>query len=135
MGKGKGRRSVGDGELRDNQRLKLENQKLKKQISSLRKQLSRIDIDRYSHLKDMIEQDDANDAPYNTKDALEDLKRKWECHKCARDFLRLVIVPRQDGTFYLRRCPTCMHKTKLKKYNDEVEGIGSDDKVYRKTDY
>lgn len=131
---GKGRRPVGDGELRVNQRLKLENQKLKKQISSLRKQLSRIDIDRYQSLKDIIEAHDEQDIEFDSTMALDDLKRKWECHKCARDFLRLVIVPRVDGTFYLRRCPTCMHKTKLKKYNDDVEGIGSDDKIYSKSD-
>lgn len=132
MGKGKGRRSVGDGELRDNQRLKLENQKLKKQISSLRKQLSRIDIDRYQSLKDIIEAHDEQDEQFDTTIALDDLKHKWECHKCSRDYLRLVIVPRVDGTFYFRRCPTCMNKTKLKKYTEDVEGITSDDQIYSK---
>lgn len=132
MSKGKGRRSVGDGEQRDNQRLKLENKKLKQQISSLRKQLSRIDIDRYQSLKDMIENQAEEDTQFDTDQALEDLKRKWECHTCARDYLRLVIVPRADGTFYTRRCPTCLNKTKLKKYTDDVEGITSDQPIFAK---
>lgn len=123
---GKGRRAVGDGEIRDNQRLKLENQKLKKQISSLRKQLSRIDIDRYQSLKDIIENQAEEDNQFETDRALDDLKRKWECHVCAKDYLRLVVVPRQDGTFYFRRCPSCMNKTKLKRYTENVEGITSD---------
>ena len=130
---GKGRRSVGDGEIRDNKRLKLENQKLRKQISSLRKQMSRIDIDRYQNLKDIIEAQEVEDDSFDTVIALDELKRKWECHGCQTDYLRLVVVPRIDGTFYFRRCPTCKNKTKLKKYTDEVEGIDGEDKVYRKT--
>jgi hypothetical protein len=130
---GKGRRSVGDGELRDNKRLKLENQKLRKQISSLRKQLNRIDIDRYQSLKDIIEAHEEEDAGFAGQLALADLKKQWECHGCKTDFLRLVVVPRIDGMFYFRRCPTCKNKTKLKKYTDEVEGIDSEDKVYIKT--
>lgn len=122
MGKGKGRRPVGDGELKVNRRLKLENDKLKKQISSLRKQLSRIDIDRYSNLKDIIEAQDEEDDNFDSKTALEDLKAKWECHECHEDYLKLIIVPRLDGTFYFRKC-SCGHRTKLKKYNDNVEGI------------
>lgn len=132
MGKGRNRRPVGDGEIRENKRLKMENQKLRKQISSLRKQMNRIDIDRYQSLKNIIEAQDIEDETFDAKFALEDLKKKWECHKCARDFLRLVVVPRIDGMFYFRRCPTCMNKTKLKKYNDNVEGIEGDCKVHSK---
>jgi len=117
---GKGRRD--GGEQKVNRRLKLENQKLRKQISSLRKQLSRIDIDRYSHLKDMIEAHDEEDSKFDSKVELAELKLKWQCHSCEQDYLKLIIVPRLDGTFYFRRC-TCGHRTKLKKYHDNVEGL------------
>ena len=126
---GRSRRPKSDSEIKENHRLKLENQKLKKQISKLRKELSRIDIDRYAHLRDLIESQDREDESFDSKAELEDLKRKWECHTCGKDFLRLILVPRLDGTFYFRRCPTCFNKTKMKKYTSGVEGISLDDKV------
>lgn len=118
----KSNRPKNDGELKDIRRLKLENSKLKKQISALRKQLSRIDIDRYQHLKDMIEAHEEQDSTFDSTVALEELKTKWECHSCKQDYLKLILVPRMDGTFYFRRC-SCGNRTKLKKYHDGVEGI------------
>lgn len=47
----------------------------------------------------------------------------WECHQCHNDVIRLVVFDRIDGTFYFRRCSSCGNKTKVKKYNDKVEGI------------
>jgi hypothetical protein len=126
---GRSRRPKSDGEIKDIQRLKLENQKLKKQISKLRKELSRVDIDRYQHLRDLIESQDREDESFDSKVELENLKRKWECHTCGKDYLRLILVPRLDGTFYFRRCPTCMNKTKMKKYTSGVEGISLNDEV------
>ena len=120
------RKSRNDSEHSVNQKLKFENQKLKKQISQLRKQLSRIDIDRYSHLRDIIEAQDNED--HDLEAELYMLKKEWECHKCKNDHLRVVIVPRADGVFYLRRCPSCNNKTKLKRYTDSVAGIGTDGK-------
>lgn len=119
----KGSRS--DAELTEVRRLRLENQKLKKQMGKLRKQLSRIDIDRYSNLKDMLEAQAAEDGDFDVKVELEDLKEKWLCHSCKEDYLRVIIVPRADGLFYIRKCASCSHRTKLKKYTDEVDGINS----------
>lgn len=129
---GKGRRSVGDGELRAIRRLKLENQKLKKQISSLRKQLNRVDVDRYSYIHDMLDNQVDEDVQFERDRDLEDVKKKWECHTCARDYLRITIVRRADGEFYFRRCPTCLYKTRLKKFTNDIEGIDSDDRIYSK---
>lgn len=124
---GRSRRS--DKELQEVQRLKLENQKLRKQIGSLRKQLSRIDIDRYTHLRDIIEAHEEEDDEFDSKVALKQLKSKWQCHDCGKDYLRLILVPRIDGTFYFRRCLSCGNKTRLKKYTPNVEGIGVDDEL------
>lgn len=122
MGKSR-RRTRGDSEINEIQRLRYENDKLKKQISKLRKQLSRIDIDRYSNLKEMLEAHAAEDNTFDAKVHLEELKRKWICHKCKEDHLRVIVVPRADGVFYFRRCPSCSNKTKLQKYTDDINGI------------
>jgi hypothetical protein len=116
--------SRGDSELTDVRRLRLENQKLKRQMSKLRKQLSRIDIDRYTNLKEMLEAQAAEDEGFDAKLELEQLKEKWICHECKNDYLRIIIVPRADGLFYIRKCP-CGHRTKMKKYTDEVDGLDS----------
>jgi len=123
---GRSHKSRGDTELTEIRRLKMENQKLKKQMSKLRKQLSRIDIDRYSNLKDMLEAQAAEDSNFDAKVDLEDLKQKWICHECKEDHLRVIIVPRADGLFYMRKCASCDHRTRLKKYTDEVDGINTD---------
>lgn len=117
------RRPAHDGELKEVQKLKLENQKLRKQIGKLRKELSKIDIDRYQYLKDLIESQDKQDKEFDRNIELDKLKEKWQCHDCGKDYLRLIMVPRRDGTFYFRRCLTCGNKTRLKKYNENVEGI------------
>lgn len=120
------RNSRSDGEFSQIQRLRHENEKLKKQISKLRKQLSRINIDEYANLKEMIEAHSAEDENFDKKLHLEELKHKWTCHECKEDYLRIIIVPRADGLFYIRKCPSCNHRTKLKKYTEDVNGIGSD---------
>jgi hypothetical protein len=126
MGRGH-RGSRSDTELKEIQRIRLENNKLKKQISKLRKELSRIDIDRYSSLKTLIEAQAAEDESFDSVAELEQLKTKWMCHKCQLDHMRLILIPRADGTFYLRKCGTCDNRTKMKKYVDGIEGIMSND--------
>ena len=111
------------GEIKQVQQLKQENSKLRRQIQKLRKELSKIDIDRYSYLKDLIESQDRQDVEFSKKQELEALQEKWICHKCEEDYLKLIIVPRLDGVWYFRRCKSCLHKTKLKRYTDDVEGL------------
>ena len=121
--------SRNDAELTAVQKLRHENDRLKKQISKLRKQLSRIDIDRYTNLKEMIEAHTSQDEAYDKTEELLQLKKKWICHSCGEDYLRVVIVPRADGMFYFRRCISCQYKTKLKKSDSEIEGIDSNDNL------
>lgn len=120
MGRSKSRNY--DRETDKLDKLKFENEKLKRQIKSLRKQLAKVDIDRYQSLKELLEEQEAEDSTLDVKSRHDDLKKKWECHSCKEDYLRLVVVPRLDGMFYFRRCP-CGHKTKLKKFIDGVEGL------------
>lgn len=129
---GKNRKPTRDGEVNENKKLKLQNQALRRQIQTLRKELNKIDIDRYQYLKDLIESQAKKEEKVETDIVLDKLKQKWECHTCGKDFLRLVIIPKADKLYYIRRCPTCMYKTKLKAYNDDIEGI-TDDSTISKT--
>ena len=105
------------------QRLKYENKKLKKQISQLRKQLAKIDVDRYQNLKELVEAQQKEDKELEEKIKREKLKEKWKCYECKEGYLRLMIFHRPDGDFYYRRCTRCGHKTKLQRYNKDVDGI------------
>ena len=109
-----------DIELDQLQKLKEENKKLKKQIGSLRKQLSRIDLDRYENLKELIDkQRHEDEASAKTSKLL----KKWKCYECGNGILKLLIFNRRDGTFYYRRCSNCDHRTRLQKYHKDVEGV------------
>lgn len=120
---GKSRR--GDKERSREQELKYENQKLRREISSLRKQLARIDLDRYVHVKTIVEEHYAQEeVEQNTQDMLASLKNKWQCNECGHGYLEINLYTRLDGTFYYRKCNNCDHRTKSQKYDENtVTGI------------
>lgn len=134
---GKSRR--GHKELSKEQELKYENRefrrrerdkdneinKLKREIGSLRKQLARIDLDRYSHVRDIVQEHYANEeVEQNTQDMLSSLKNQWQCHECGTGHLEIYLYTRQDGTFYYRLCNNCPNRTKSQKYDpNTVTGI------------
>jgi len=56
----------------------------------------------------------------------EDLQRKWKCFQCDQGVLKLIIVPSiGGGSRYFRKCsnPKCNHRTEVKEYTEEVEGV------------
>jgi len=115
--------------------LRLENQRLKKQVSSLRKQLARIDIDRYSTVKDMIEEQYQGEQLAAGKEILENLKKQWSCKQCPDGFLEIFVYNRANETYYYRICsnaPDCSNRTLAKPYSAaNVVGImrkGSEEK-------
>ena len=114
-------------ELDDLQRLKYENKALKRQISRLNKQLSRLDLDRYQNLQEIVEVQCKEEQDLHKKTKRQLLLEKWACFDCRDEgeegYLRLIIINRPDGVFYLRRCRECGRKTKLQKYNNTVSGI------------
>lgn len=100
--------------------LRLENQQLKKQVSSLRKQLARIDLDRYSTVKDMIEEHYEGDKLAQGKEILENIKKQWACKECHDGTMEIFIYNRADQTWYYRICsnaPDCTNRTLAKPYN------------------
>lgn len=116
------RRKYSHKEQDDLQKLKRENDKLKKQVSSLRKQIARVDIDRYENLQDLIHKFDKQEVEENLEKQAAVQEKKWKCHQCVDGVLRLKVFERLDGMFYLRRCDCCPNKTKLKKWNENVDG-------------
>lgn len=121
---GKTRR--GHKELSNEQRLKAENQRLRRDISSLRKQLARIDLDRYTHVRDIVEEHLANnEEEIDSESLLESLKSKWRClaEKCTDGYLEIMIYTKMTQQWYHRECNKCYNRTKSQIYTPSVSGI------------
>jgi len=128
-----GRRiSRGTKEYDELQETRHENRRLKRTISQLRKQISRLDLDRYHNLSELIEKHDREEKDIKLKDHKRAVEKIWECWKCREDILRLVIIERRDGTHYFRRCKNCHHRTKMKPMNDDVDKDTAEPTVRRK---
>jgi hypothetical protein len=118
-------RRNGDKELDDLQRFKRENAKLKKENAKLRKLIQRGQINQ-ELLHELVqkETEEAQAVELDKK-----MLEKWRCHKCGDGVLKLHLLKRLDGTFYYRKCNglACDHKTRLKRYTNDVEGVKDDD--------
>jgi hypothetical protein len=57
------------------------------------------------------------------KDRFSEIQRKWKCHHCDDGILRLIIVPGIESNRYFRKCSMCVHRTPVKEYTEDVEGI------------
>lgn len=110
------RRRYSDGEQDLIQKLKSENRKLKQWNSRLQKQLSRLDLDQFQNLKDVIDSQDRDSNPEKTAE------KDWTCWDCKQDYLRLRIIEKPGRILYNRYCPTCKKRTKFQVYNDKVKG-------------
>jgi len=112
-----------DKELKEVQCLKQENKKLRRQVRKLRKVISKIDIEQYEFIKDLMESQAKEDSLPARKAEKEQLEKKWECHNCEDGILRIFVFNRKDGCFYLRKCDVCGKRTKMQKFTDHVEGV------------
>lgn len=116
----------GDKELDDLQRLKKENKKLKQDITALRKQLQRIDFRRFENLSQLVDKQHRESLEEIKATKLEAAKKHWICHKCGKDYLRLVIWDHPvKGPCYYRKCgyPQCQHRTEMKVVTNPIEGV------------
>lgn len=114
-----------DKDLTVTKKLKIENQKLKRQLERLRKQLARVDLEVFTNIREAVEaqqrEDLAFDKAQTDLEKQNTLRKRWECHKCGDDFLRLVILQRPDGCFYFRKCPACQNKTRLQPLTETIQ--------------
>jgi hypothetical protein len=114
-----GRNKSCDKEFSKIQTLQFENKKLKKEVSSLRKQLARIDLDRYSTVKDMIEEyrDSEEISSPTTSDMLESMKAEWACNvPGCPGHLEIILYSKMGSTNYFRKCSECSNRTKSQVY-------------------
>ena len=120
---GKSKRS--DREFSREKKLIHENRILKRQIASLRKQLARLDLDRYSNLKETIEQHYQEDREQEGKGILERLKQEWRCKQPGCEgYLEIFLFNKINCTYYYRKCNCCPNRTPSQKYDpDQVKGI------------
>lgn len=124
---GKSRR--GSKEISREQKLIHENSKLKRQVSALRKELARVDLDRYTNLKEVIDQHYQEDRAEEGKNILDKVKQEWACHQpnCL-GYLEIFLYNKLDHTWYYRQCNVCPNRTKAKKWTSDVKGIQKDQK-------
>ena len=118
------RSTRGEKEYTQFQQMQHENSRLKREISKLRKQLARIDLDRHSYVKDIVDEHLAHEIEEETTGKmLERLKDEWKCHSCNVGYLEVVPFAKGAETHYIRQCNNCPHRTKSQRYNPEkVEG-------------
>lgn len=102
-----------------------QNKKMKREIASLRRQLAKIDLDRHSFVKDIIDDHYADEEhEQETDKMLKSLKDTWKCNSCNEGHLEIKIYTKVNQTYYIRQCNNCAKKTKSQVYNpDKVKGI------------
>lgn len=118
MAKSKTKRGNKEYDLVD--RLKHENEKLKKQVASLRKIVSRVDLNRYEHLKELVE----HQRQEQKKEEKQEGKKQQDrtCYHCGEGRMDMYIFNRRDGVHYYRACTNnCGNRTRMKKYSSDVK--------------
>lgn len=54
---------------------------------------------------------------------MEQMFKRWQCHKCETNVLKIVIVPKGDERYYFRKCsnPKCSKRTEAKILDENVD--------------
>lgn len=112
-----GKLKRGEKEWSREQELLKENKELKKKLSALRKQLSRLDLDRYDNIKEIIEDSELKE------EVIDELKKSWLCNKCNKGFLEITVFNKLQDEWYYRSCDHCTHRTKAQRYSKDVKGL------------
>lgn len=122
---GKNRDQRGHKEWSDRQKILNENKRLKREVASLRKQLARTDLDRYSYVRDIVQEHLAEEKEeQTTTQMLQSMKNEWQCRDCGVGYLEIHLYTRPDGTHYYRMCNNCSKRTKGQRYEPgKVRGI------------
>lgn len=119
----RGKSARTDSERTKISQLSHENKKLKADLTKLRKTLERLDanwcpgcLKKYEEPKDLEEEALPNPDTFpvfTTPDRT--------CHQCQADKLIIVKYFKMGEAWYIRRCPSCKHQTKGKKYTPDVQ--------------
>lgn len=120
------RQNRGQKELDKIQTMQREIEKLKRENSRLRKQFARLDLDRHSYVRDIVEEHMAGqEIDQQTESMLKSMKNTWKCHQCNEGHLQIELYSKQGETWYYRACSnTCGNRTTGKPYDpNSVKGI------------
>jgi len=86
-----------------------------------------VDLDRYTSVRDIINkhyaEENAVQHAEKEREILEDLKRAWICNTCQTGHLEIILINKGNTLHYFRKCSECTHRTPLKPYNKNVQGI------------
>jgi len=104
-------------------RLKKENKLLKRENSRLRKLLSRVDLERFSYLEEVIKKQREEDKLLKNKKRREKQREKWRCSSCGKGYLVPRLMTRRNGDFYYRVCnnDVCKNRTKSQKVTKDTD--------------
>lgn len=67
--------------------------------------------------------DNLSQIEHKKEHTLEDMIKRWECHKCTEGVMKLVIFENRTGKQYFRSCTCCKNRTIPKPYTESVTGI------------
>lgn len=119
-----GKSNRGIKERSREQELKYENGKLRREVASLRRQLARIDLDRYTHVREIVESHYKEEEQEDASNLLNSLKNTWKCHECNAGHLEINVYSKMGAPWYFRQCSNCPHRTTSKQYDpNTVKGI------------
>lgn len=115
LGKGKSFRT--GKEYTREQELSYKNKELQKEISRLRKALDKLKFGWCP--KCMGLESDEKHTNYRTEEAPKIKERT--CYECGKANLILIRYYKSDGTWYYRSCPICGHRTRGKRFTEDVK--------------
>lgn len=109
---------------KENERLERENKQLRRSYAGTRKQFARMDLDRHSYVKDIIDEHLKDEAEsIDSGKLLLEMKSKWRCHESScSGHLEIVVYSKMGVPFYFRQCSECKNRTKGKTWHPGVEG-------------
>lgn len=122
-----GKSKRGNKEFTREQRQQKEIKQLKRELSHLRKQISRIDLEGLEVAKQMVfeneEKERFNESVGPANASSDQLKEIWKCNECSEGWLEITLYSKVGETHYYRKCCSCSHRTKGKRYDHTVKGI------------
>ena len=116
------KRTHKEKELSQLQTARREIEKLKREVSSLRKQLTRLDLDRHSYVRDIVEEHYTRENNEAAMEIIESSKSFWKCRECSEGFLEIMEYPKMGISWYYRKCSNCKHRTKSQQLTPNVKG-------------
>lgn len=139
MGKGKGRsypEKEKDGEV---QRLKNALKRKDKEMEKLKSELKTYeaafqkniqflkgktkDLSLAELLEGAKKEQNLTKIEHVKEETYQEHKARWKCYDCNTGLMKIIVVPRQDGKWYMRCCNNelCKKRTELKPFTDDVE--------------